>query len=207
MRKFIQIFTVLAICVIVLFSVESITKFKVNPDKCIGCRQCIAVCPVDAISIQKGKAVIDMEKCNLCGECVKVCPVKAIKEYKVQSPKIEEEQDSSATDTDTSQISSSPQITLVIEPKPDTTKTVLQDSIAEEQARATESDTVEEETEPEKKTAIVDIKKCIGCGLCLRTCPNDAIELKRGKAIIDPEKCTGSGECIKRCPFDAIELK
>jgi len=207
MRKFIQIFTVLVICIIVLFSVESIIEFKVNPDKCIACRQCIAVCPVNAISIQYGKAVIDMEKCNLCGECVKTCPVKAIQEYRVQSPKIEEERDSSATEIDTSQAQSSSQITPVIELKPDSIQTVLHDSIAEEQARNIESETDIVEIEPEKKTAIVDIKKCIGCGLCMRACPNDAIELKRGKSIIDPEKCTGSGECVMRCPFDAIELK
>lgn len=50
----------------------------VNKNKCISCKKCVKKCPVDAISMVKGKAFIDDIKCINCGKCVKVCPVKAI---------------------------------------------------------------------------------------------------------------------------------
>ena len=31
----------------------------------------------------------------------------------------------------------------------------------------------------------VDKDKCVGCGICIRECPVDAIFMKEGKAIID----------------------
>ena len=51
---------------------------KVNPEICIGCGNCIAVCPRDAISLVDGVAVIDQSICRNCRVCVKECPVHAI---------------------------------------------------------------------------------------------------------------------------------
>ena len=48
-------------------------------DDCTNCGACDGVCPVDAISEQGGKHVIDMEECIDCGACDDVCPVDAIK--------------------------------------------------------------------------------------------------------------------------------
>ena len=45
---------------------------------CIGCEQCVAVCPTDAITMQEGVAVIAVEKCIGCGECVPICPTDAV---------------------------------------------------------------------------------------------------------------------------------
>lgn len=50
----------------------------VNKNKCIGCCTCVDVCPVNAISIENGKAKIDEKKCIKCGTCMAVCPVNAI---------------------------------------------------------------------------------------------------------------------------------
>ncbi|MCZ7356511.1 MAG: 4Fe-4S binding protein [Candidatus Methanoperedens sp.] len=44
--------------------------------RCVGCGQCAAYCPYDAI-IVFGRAVMD-EKCIECGTCVRYCPVSAI---------------------------------------------------------------------------------------------------------------------------------
>ena len=50
------------------------------------CRKCLAhpctnVCPVNAISIGKDRAIIDKEKCIKCGKCKESCPYSAIVEY------------------------------------------------------------------------------------------------------------------------------
>ena len=50
---------------------------SVDPDKCIGCMTCLAVCPIGCI--QPGNIAY---KCDLCGgeepACVKGCPNRAL---------------------------------------------------------------------------------------------------------------------------------
>ncbi|MGN1160149.1 MAG: RnfABCDGE type electron transport complex subunit B [Lachnospiraceae bacterium] len=45
---------------------------------------------------------------------------------------------------------------------------------------------------------------CIGCGICKRNCPADAIVLEENHAWIDQEKCTGCGICKEKCPKKVI---
>ncbi len=47
--------------------------------------------------------------------------------------------------------------------------------------------------------------KCINCGVCVKACRANAIQLKDGKITIDWEKCTYCGRCAKACPVDAYE--
>lgn len=51
---------------------------EADPLRCTGCAECTAVCPVDAVRLKGGKAVIDPSKCVTCGKCVEVCPENAI---------------------------------------------------------------------------------------------------------------------------------
>ncbi len=51
---------------------------KINLDSCIGCGRCIDTCPMDAISLVDGKAVIDLDKCANCHACESACPNDAI---------------------------------------------------------------------------------------------------------------------------------
>jgi len=46
--------------------------------KCIGCGECVAHCPADAIELVKKKAIKDAETCIGCGECIAVCPEEAV---------------------------------------------------------------------------------------------------------------------------------
>ena len=46
--------------------------------------------------------------------------------------------------------------------------------------------------------------KCIGCGICEKVCPIDAIEMKDGKPVWVKEKCVHCLACIHRCPENAI---
>lgn len=45
---------------------------------------------------------------------------------------------------------------------------------------------------------------CIGCKLCEKNCPADAVHVKDNIAYIDQEKCTGCGICKEKCPKKII---
>ncbi|MCX7787579.1 MAG: electron transfer flavoprotein subunit alpha [Spirochaetes bacterium] len=51
----------------------------------------------------------------------------------------------------------------------------------------------------------VIIETCTGCGLCLRACPYQAIELREKKAWIT-DKCILCGACVEVCPWKAIVI-
>ena len=67
-----------------IFSQESFhRKFKtvaINAEKCIKCKKCIDVCPVDMFTYSKGviKMHRDNKNCILCAECFHNCPIGAI---------------------------------------------------------------------------------------------------------------------------------
>ncbi|MTI69566.1 MAG: DUF362 domain-containing protein [Firmicutes bacterium] len=50
-------------------------------------------------------------------------------------------------------------------------------------------------------------EKCIGCGICAKNCPVDAISLENKKAKINKDKCIGCGECVTVCPKRAIKVQ
>lgn len=45
---------------------------------------------------------------------------------------------------------------------------------------------------------------CIGCRMCQKVCPADAIVVENNLAWIDPEKCTNCGVCAEKCPKKII---
>lgn len=49
--------------------------------------------------------------------------------------------------------------------------------------------------------------KCIGCGLCEKVCPNQAITMVDDKPVFDRSKCILEGNCISSCPTDAWKEK
>lgn len=82
------------------------------------------------------------------------------------------------------------------------------------------------EISPETGLPVVDEEKCVSCGLCVKECPRNIIEL-RNKGIknrrvfvscVNTEKgalakkncnsaCIGCGKCEKVCEFDAIKVE
>lgn len=46
---------------------------SIDPEKCTGCTTCLRRCPVEAIRIRDGRAVINANQCIDCGECIRVC--------------------------------------------------------------------------------------------------------------------------------------
>ena len=48
------------------------------PENCVGCGECVEVCPVAAIRLEDDKAVLEREKCIGCANCVAACPNRAL---------------------------------------------------------------------------------------------------------------------------------
>jgi NAD-dependent dihydropyrimidine dehydrogenase PreA subunit len=54
-------------------------KIEVDQEKCIGCEECIEICPVDVYEMQNEKSVpVNAEECIGCESCVEVCEQEAI---------------------------------------------------------------------------------------------------------------------------------
>lgn len=62
-------------------------------------------------------------------------------------------------------------------------------------------------------------EKCVGCTLCVKSCPfgaiamvecevngSDGLSKKNKRAVIDLQKCTVCGACVETCKFDAIKM-
>jgi len=51
----------------------------VNESKCVGCEECVDVCPVEVFEMIDGKSnPVNAEECLGCESCVEVCEEKAI---------------------------------------------------------------------------------------------------------------------------------
>jgi thioredoxin reductase/Pyruvate/2-oxoacid:ferredoxin oxidoreductase delta subunit len=65
--------------------------------------------------------------------------------------------------------------------------------------------------EPASLHPSIDLTKCLGCGACVRACPeypeHTVLGLIEGKAhLVSPTECIGHGACKAACPVDAITL-
>lgn len=62
-------------------------------------------------------------------------------------------------------------------------------------------------TEPPSLHPVVDLSVCMGSGACVKSCPEKALGVIKGKAVlINPTHCIGHGACASACPVGAIRL-
>jgi Pyruvate/2-oxoacid:ferredoxin oxidoreductase delta subunit len=61
---------------------------------------------------------------------------------------------------------------------------------------------------PVRKIIHIDESKCDGCGLCVPSCAEGAIQVINGKArLVSETYCDGLGACLGECPRDAITIE
>jgi len=79
MRIFLMSISLLVIISALLAAGYTIITEK---DKCVGCGDCEQVCPVNAVEVVNGKALVDTKKCIQCEICIKSCTYNAIRKEK-----------------------------------------------------------------------------------------------------------------------------
>ena len=58
-----------------------------------------------------------------------------------------------------------------------------------------------------KKYAVVERNRCVACGVCVKECPMQAVNVWKGcYAVIDSDICIGCGKCAKSCPAGSISV-
>lgn len=159
---------------------QLLSGYKKCPYACLGLRDCLEVCPQDAISItssrltvngsglegyltlnheprnfEPGVAVIDPEKCTGCGLCIAECPLNLIE-----------------------LVPAGTKIAFLCNYAP------LRDILGREKCDA----------------------GCIHCRKCYKSCEDEAIVWNKERAIpeFDIEKCTRCSKCIGACEQNTL---
>ena len=198
-------------------------KHALSFTKCIGCSQCVEICPNECMFMKKiedpalGKIErpgVDYARCLFCGLCVDICPTDAIietGEYELSSYDREgmRYQPEALRDDNL----------LVKEPKASEIKPSLDLEKCKGIGKCAEVCPVKciEMVDIDKtgrKMPVVDLAACISCNKCAEVCPEKAFEMKRRlivmferpKPLFDVGTCTGCGLCVKNCPSDVIYL-
>ncbi|MFZ5643946.1 MAG: FAD-dependent oxidoreductase [Bacillota bacterium] len=87
----------------------------------------------------------------------------------------------------------------------------LEENISQAKAAVSRACTVlaKETIEAEGKCAVVNKKKCAGCGVCESVCPAKAVavDLKEKVAVVNEALCKGCGACASSCRCGALNVK
>ncbi len=121
---------------------------------CMGYGDCLNVCEYNAIKICNGVAQINPDLCKACKKCLSVCPKN------------------------------------IIEVVPKNNSAVVLCS----------------NTDKGSETKKVCSVGCLACKLCLKACEAGAISFNGFNAVIDFKKCTGCGKCVDACKLNIIKL-
>ncbi|HEX7392462.1 MAG TPA: 4Fe-4S binding protein [Thermoplasmata archaeon] len=164
-------------------------KHTLDFNRCIGCGNCIQICPNDCMWMEKledpelGKIErpgVDMGRCLFCGLCVEVCPTVAI-HHTVEFELADYKRDK-----------------LRYGPK-ELRDDKFADKFKEERTK--------------QRLPVLDMSKCTSCEKCAGACPEMVIAMMpienvgRSKPEINLAKCTSCEKCVIVCPEKALEMK
>jgi len=62
--------------------IHVIKQHLIDPEICIRCNTCEAICPVSAITHDSRNYVVDADKCNFCMACISPCPTGSIDNWR-----------------------------------------------------------------------------------------------------------------------------
>lgn len=58
-----------------------------------------------------------------------------------------------------------------------------------------------------KAKAVFNWDVCIGCTMCSKVCPTDAIRFENRKPVLDESNCAGCSACVEHCPVNAVHTE
>jgi energy-converting hydrogenase A subunit Q len=200
----------------------------VNEKKCIGCMTCKKTCPsTGAINLSKINKLpyIDPSYCTRCEECMNACPSTAIK-YSSRKKAYELFNKLKLLDTASMVIdkdikSSKKDFTIdslllklanVLSSKYDEDIEIdVTDLILDKIKANIDSDVSLDYVKdlpyfPPIRKIKVHEDKCIGCGKCVDTCPENSVWLEKPSPIHIGNDCVCCGKCVSTCQDSAIEL-
>lgn len=53
---------------------------------------------------------------------------------------------------------------------------------------------------------VIDLERCIQCGICWKFCPDVSILVEKEFPVIDYDYCKGCGLCAEECPTNCIAM-
>ncbi|MDD4496341.1 MAG: 4Fe-4S binding protein [Eubacteriales bacterium] len=53
---------------------------------------------------------------------------------------------------------------------------------------------------------VIDGKRCTGCMICWKYCPEAAIKIAGKNPVVNYDYCKGCGICANECPRSSIEM-
>lgn len=123
---------------------------------CLGYGDCAEVCPVDAISLVNGVAVVDIDTCIGCGICTKTCPKGII----------------SMIDTDK-------RVSIKCSNKEKGAVSRKECKVACIGCKKCEATCPTDAISVVDNLAVIDYDKCIYCGKCAHVCPMNTIHSEK----------------------------
>ncbi len=180
-------------------------------EDCISCFRCAHICPANAIQMypdDEGRYYpgIDYAKCIFCHFCVDSCPTAALKQSKIHDVAYKDVDSMSVTPEEMDNV---PEIVRedAVTVEYDFDRDIRLVKRKEVENLLVEVDKPER---PEFKAVPQYGENCIGCRLCMFSCPVNAIrsKLEETKVILetDYDRCTGCGICVRICPTEVLIL-
>ncbi len=181
---------------------------------CLGYGSCVKACKFGAIKVnEKGIAEVDPEKCTGCGACVAACPkgvVKFVTYGKVVKIACNSKDKGKAVKVNcevgciscNACVKNCPFEAITME---NNLPVIDYDKCRECLVCVSKCKQGTIVSSIERRKFTINAENCIGCGLCAKNCPQEAISGEKKEAhVIDQEKCIGCGICFEKCKKDAV---